>query len=77
MQNSWQRVTLNIHRNGVEDRIKSLLITVRKYAKLILILLKQLVDRNFDKSYMTKSEDDLQCIQCEVVNFAVYDEAIV
>ena len=48
-----------------------------KYAKLILILLKQLVDLNFDKSYMTKSEDDLQCIQCEVVNFAVYDEAIV
>lgn len=27
MQNSWQKVTLNIHRNGVEDRIKSLLIT--------------------------------------------------
>ena len=27
MQNSWQRVTLNIHRNGVEDRIKSLSIT--------------------------------------------------
>lgn len=53
------------------------MITVRKYAKLILILLKQLVDLNFDKSYMTKSEDDLQCIQCEVVNFAVYDEAIV
>ncbi|WP_061711883.1 type IV secretory system conjugative DNA transfer family protein [Kocuria palustris] len=26
-----------------------------KYAKLILILLKQLVDLNFDKSYMTKS----------------------
>lgn len=26
-----------------------------KYAKLILILLKQLVDMNFDKSYMTKS----------------------
>lgn len=27
----------------------------RKYAKLILILVKQLVDLNFDKSYMTKS----------------------
>lgn len=27
----------------------------RKYAKLILILIKQLVDLNFDKSYMTKS----------------------
>ena len=26
-----------------------------KYAKLILILIKQLVDLNFDKSYMTKS----------------------
>ena len=26
-----------------------------KYAKLILILIKQLVDMNFDKSYMTKS----------------------
>ena len=26
-----------------------------KYAKLILILVKQLVDLNFDKSYMTKS----------------------
>ena len=26
-----------------------------KYAKIILILLKQLVDLNFDKSYMTKS----------------------
>lgn len=66
-----------LYSNSIENRIKSLLITVRKYAKLILILLKQLVDLNFDKSYMTKSEDDLQCIQCEVVNFAVYDEAIV
>lgn len=28
---------------------------LRKYAKLILILIKQLVDLNFDKSYMTKS----------------------
>ncbi len=27
-----------------------------KYAKLILILIKQLVDLNFDKSYMTKSD---------------------
>lgn len=26
-----------------------------KYAKLILILIKQLVDLNFDQSYMTKS----------------------
>ena len=26
-----------------------------KYAKIILILVKQLVDLNFDKSYMTKS----------------------
>ena len=62
--------------NGIEGRIKSLSITVRKYAKLILILIKQLVDFNFDKSYMTKSEDDLQCIQCEIVNFAVHNEAI-
>lgn len=28
---------------------------LRKYAKLLLILVKQLVDLNFDKSYMTKS----------------------
>ena len=74
---------LDVHCNDVEVKIKSFTITIRtpphlmKYAKLILILLKQLVDLNFDKSYMTKSEDDLQCIQCEVVNFAVYDEAIV
>ena len=31
------------------------MLTNWKYAKLILILVKQLVDLNFDKSYMTKS----------------------
>ena len=52
---------LDIHCNDVEVKIKSFTITIRtpphlmKYAKLILILLKQLVDLNFDKSYMTKS----------------------
>ena len=44
-----------LHCNDAEGRIKSLSITYRKYAKLILILIKQLVDLNFDKSYMTKS----------------------
>ena len=44
-----------LHCNDAEGRIKSLSITYRKYAKLILILVKQLVDLNFDKSYMTKS----------------------
>ena len=48
---------------AVENKIKSLLITNRflvtpphlmNYAKLILILIKQLVDLNFDQSYMTK-----------------------
>lgn len=28
MQNSWQKGTLNVHRNDVEDRIKSLSITI-------------------------------------------------
>ena len=44
-----------LHCNDAEVRIKSRTITYRKYAKLILILVKQLVDLNFDKSYMTKS----------------------
>lgn len=32
-----------------------------KYAKLLLILIKQLVDLNFDKSYMTKANQKPQC----------------
>ena len=41
--------------NGPEVRIKSRAIIYRKYAKLILILLTQLVNLNFDKSYLTKA----------------------
>lgn len=41
--------------NGPEVRIKSRAIIYRKYAKLILILLTQLVNLNFDKSYLTKT----------------------
>ncbi len=40
--------------NGLEGRIKSLSVTSRAYAKLILILIKQLVDVSFEQSYLTK-----------------------
>lgn len=55
VQNLWWKGTPNVCCNDIEDKIKSLSITIWKYAKLILILVKQLVDLNFDKSYMTKS----------------------
>lgn len=46
--------------NEPEARIKSRAVTERKYAKLLLIIIKQLVDLNFDRSYMTKSLNTLR-----------------
>ena len=55
VQSLWQKGTPNVCCSGIEVQIKSCAVTNWKYAKLILILVKQLVDLNFDKSYMTKS----------------------
>ena len=49
---------INMNANYVDKAKAVFLVTpphLMKYAKLILILIKQLVDLNFDKSYMTKS----------------------
>lgn len=56
VQNPVVKRYAGLHGNHAEARIKSRVITIRKYAKLILILIKQLVDLNFDRSYMTKSD---------------------
>ena len=55
---SRQRAIMTVQANYSEKARAIYLVTpphLMKYAKIILILLKQLVDLNFDKSYMTKS----------------------
>ena len=60
MKNLMAKRYAELHYNDVEVRIINLTITnctpphLMVYAKLVLILLKQTVDEQFESSYMTK-----------------------